>query len=508
MRRKTHRSWGPAMTTTLEKTSRASNADVLGDVASIGAFQPQMARPFRLWGCGPAEFHDRLWASRGVQVIRAGSGAEPASGASLYLLLGLDQLVRFPLRQAIQRMHWLNPRLLRMRLVEEAPSRYRETITGGLDGSFSGFHREYAARGQRTARAWLTGDVNLAKAWSNAASEQTGRDNLRSLARNGASIPISLPGLSARAEDDIDFDAWLASTIGPEDRIDAAFPRVFEYAPGVWLHEGADIDPGAVVIGPLWVGAGVELDSDAIEVGPGVLEDQSKPRADLPAIDWDDMRASHWSLPPLRSSDRSRLLAKRCFDIVFSLFAIAVTLPLYPIIAMSIMLEDGRPIFFCHTRQTKGGKPFPCIKFRTMVRNADAIKARLALENQADGPQFFIRDDPRLLRVGKVLRKFQIDELPQFINVLLGHMSVVGPRPSPDGENQYCPSWREARLSVRPGVTGLWQVRRTRSEDTDFQEWIKYDLQYVRHQSMWRDLNIIVETVWQIVSGVIFRREN
>ena len=124
-----------------------------------------------------------------------------------------------------------------------------------------------------------------------------------------------------------------------------------------------------------------------------------------------------------------------------------------------------------------------------------------AEQNRADGPQFYIPDDPRLLRCGGWLRRFQIDELPQFVNVLLGHMSVVGPRPSPDKENQYCPAWREARLSVRPGVTGLWQVRRTREPETDFQEWIRYDLEYVRRQRWSLDLWIILQTVLKLVKG-------
>jgi hypothetical protein len=96
-----------------------------------------------------------------------------------------------------------------------------------------------------------------------------------------------------------------------------------------------------------------------------------------------------------------------------------------------------------------------------MKRNADQIKQQIKAQNKADGPQFYIPNDPRLTRVGAILRACQIDEIPQFINVLLGHMSVVGPRPSPYEENQYCPPWREARLSVRPGITGLWQIKRT-----------------------------------------------
>jgi lipopolysaccharide/colanic/teichoic acid biosynthesis glycosyltransferase len=107
--------------------------------------------------------------------------------------------------------------------------------------------------------------------------------------------------------------------------------------------------------------------------------------------------------------------------------------------------------------------------------------------------------DPRITKVGAVLRKLQLDELPQFINVLMGHMSVVGPRPSPFSENQLCPGWREARLSVRPGVTGLWQIRRTRADGADFQEWIRYDIEYVEKATFLLDLYIIWRTI-----GLVF----
>src|SRR5262249_18328840 len=146
---------------------------------------------------------------------------------------------------------------------------------------------------------------------------------------------------------------------------------------------------------------------------------------------------------------------KRAFDVAFALGALALTLPLYPFIAAAILLEDGRPVFFAHRREGLGGREFPCLKFRSMRRGADRGKAGPARATQADGPQFFIADGPRVTRAGRVLRRFHLDELPQFLNVLAGHMSVVGPRPSPHSENQFCPAWREARLSVRPGVTGL-----------------------------------------------------
>jgi len=134
-----------------------------------------------------------------------------------------------------------------------------------------------------------------------------------------------------------------------------------------------------------------------------------------------------------------------------------------------------------------------------MRKDSEQIKARLMAQNQADGPQFFIKNDPRLTKVGAFIREYQIDELPQLFNILKGEMSVVGPRPSPFKENQFCPPWREARLSVRPGLTGLWQISRTREEGNDFQEWIRYDIQYVEKQSFWMDVWIIWRTILLVV---------
>jgi lipopolysaccharide/colanic/teichoic acid biosynthesis glycosyltransferase len=187
------------------------------------------------------------------------------------------------------------------------------------------------------------------------------------------------------------------------------------------------------------------------------------------------------------------------FDIVFSVGALLCTLPLYPLIMLAIWLEDGGPFIFAHKRETLGGREFPCLKFRSMRKDADRMKAELAMRNESDGPQFFMKNDPRITRVGQFLRRSNLDELPQFINVLLGHMSVVGPRPSPRAENQCCPPWREARLSVRPGITGLWQVSRTRGAGLDFQEWIKFDMQYVERANWRLDLVIILKTLRLLV---------
>jgi len=127
------------------------------------------------------------------------------------------------------------------------------------------------------------------------------------------------------------------------------------------------------------------------------------------------------------------------------------------------------------------------------------MQHQLQMLNQVDGPQFKIEDDPRISGVGKFLRDTCIDELPQFINVLLGQMSIVGPRPSPEYENESCPPWRDARLSVRPGITGLWQVSRTRQSFMDFQEWLHYDTEYVRTLSFWKDIRICLKTANKLI---------
>lgn len=189
--------------------------------------------------------------------------------------------------------------------------------------------------------------------------------------------------------------------------------------------------------------------------------------------------------------------AKRALDVCGALVGLMLTLPMYPFIAIAIKLSSRGSVFYAHCRQTLGGKEFACLKFRTMISDAD--KRQQDLPNEVDGPQFHMEADPRLTRVGCFLRKTNLDEVPQFWNVLLGHMSLVGPRPSPDKENQFCPAWREARLSVRPGLTGMWQVKRSPDRSAgDFHEWIHYDIQYLQEWSLWTDLKILWATGWQM----------
>jgi lipopolysaccharide/colanic/teichoic acid biosynthesis glycosyltransferase len=236
-------------------------------------------------------------------------------------------------------------------------------------------------------------------------------------------------------------------------------------------------------------------------LGPAALWDDpaSKPRID--DVIWADLertQAATFSLNRAINHHRRPSfyrITKRIFDLIFSVLAIVLTSPMWPVVMLAIWLEDGGPFFFLHTRETIGGREFPLIKFRSMRKDAEASKKNLASKNKADGPQFYMPGDPRITRVGRIIRRWNIDEIPQFINVLLGQMSLVGPRPSPHKENQFCPPWRDARLSVRPGITGLWQVKRTREHGRDFQEWIRYDLQYVQHASWRMDISIMFKTL-------------
>lgn len=178
-----------------------------------------------------------------------------------------------------------------------------------------------------------------------------------------------------------------------------------------------------------------------------------------------------------------------------SVIGLLVLSPLLLLVAILVKLDSRGPVLFAHGREGKGGREFPCLKFRTMVVGADRQQHALSAKNEVDGPQFKIEDDPRVTRLGRFLRTTNLDELPQLINVFLGHMSLVGPRPSPFRENQICVPWRQARLSVRPGITGLWQVCRSNRSAGDFNQWIYYDITYVRHFSFWLDLRILVATL-------------
>jgi len=187
------------------------------------------------------------------------------------------------------------------------------------------------------------------------------------------------------------------------------------------------------------------------------------------------------------------LILKRTIDILFSLFILSITAALWMIIAILIKLETHGPIFFKQGRVGLHGRHFDIIKFRTMVKDAESFQAQLENLNESRGPVFKIKDDPRITRVGKLLRRLSLDELPQFINVLMGEMSIVGPRPPILGEVVKYDKWQRRRLSVKPGITCLWQVMGRNK--IDFATWMKLDLQYIDTWSLSLDMKIIFKTI-------------
>lgn len=192
--------------------------------------------------------------------------------------------------------------------------------------------------------------------------------------------------------------------------------------------------------------------------------------------------------------------AKRALDVAVSLPLLALLAPVFAIIAALVWLEDGGPVFFAQTRVGRHGEEFKMYKVRSMCHNAEERLRELLQQNHhKEGVTFKIKDDPRITRVGKWLRKFSLDELPQLYNVLLGNMSLVGPRPPvPREVALYLPEDRR-RLAVRPGVTCLWQVGGRSA--IDFSGQVKLDVQYIETQSLWLDLKILLRTIPAVISG-------
>jgi lipopolysaccharide/colanic/teichoic acid biosynthesis glycosyltransferase len=456
-----------------------------------------------LWGLSAQDLHARYWASRGVQVVNPGRANELVPSAELYLLADPRTLALFRLAPLLETMAWVNPTLYNVRLTDSRMSGYREEVVTDHEGKFVKFRRVYRGADHRVARIALTTDVEIAKLWQNASNVHEARTSLGLVVPRRERFAGRLSGKVYNADDHDESDRFIRDLVRDWRRPDATIERIKRVGDRVWADVSADVSKGASFVGPLWIGAGRSVAAETSAVGPSVMWDKPEarpPRGEVRWMDLEPLTPQQAVLPPVFIPPWSKL-AKRSFDIAFSLVALALVLPLIPIIIAAILIEDGPPIFFSHRRETIGGREFGCLKFRSMRKDAEEIKKGLVAENQADGPQFYIENDPRLTRVGRFLRKYQLDEVPQFWNVLRGDMSVVGPRPSPYKENQFCPGWREARLSVRPGVTGLWQIRRTRVKDTDFQEWIRYDIEYVENRSFWYDISIIARTAGMVLKG-------
>ena len=195
-------------------------------------------------------------------------------------------------------------------------------------------------------------------------------------------------------------------------------------------------------------------------------------------------------------NERSNILyevIKRIIDIVASFTGLILLSPLILIVSMLIKLESKGEVIFKQKRVGLNGKKFYMYKFRSMVINAEELKKQLESQNEMSGPMFKIKDDPRITKVGKFIRKTSIDELPQLINVIKGDMSLVGPRPSLPKEVKKFEQWMMERLEVKPGLTCIWQI--SGRNNIDFEDWMKLDIKYVRERSFKLDIKLILKTV-------------
>jgi len=208
----------------------------------------------------------------------------------------------------------------------------------------------------------------------------------------------------------------------------------------------------------------------------------------IPAVEYSSAPVGKFSLSFKGFSDR-----------IGALVGLILFLPMMIAAAIAIKIESRGPVFFRQTRSGINGKTFKLWKFRTMEIDAEKKKAELLAKNEMSGPVFKITDDPRVTKVGRFLRKYSIDEFPQFMNVLMGDMSLVGPRPPLPAEVAGFEPWQHRKLSVKPGLTCLWQTDGRNS--IDFEDWMKMDLKYIDNWSLWEDTKIIARTIPTVLKG-------
>ncbi len=207
----------------------------------------------------------------------------------------------------------------------------------------------------------------------------------------------------------------------------------------------------------------------------------------IPVLEYSDVRNLH------------RHLGKRFFDLVAASLLFVMILPFIAVLAVLVKLDSPGPVFYFSKRYGRRGELFRMFKFRSMVENADELLKELRRHNEVDGPIFKMKRDPRVTRMGAFLRKFSLDELPQIINVLRGEMSLVGPRPLPIEQVEREDFRQLKRLDVRPGITGLWQIRGR--SDVSFQRLVRWDIWYINNWSFWLDLHILWQTIPVVLKG-------
>jgi len=330
--------------------------------------------------------------------------------------------------------------------------------------------------------------------------------------------------------------------IGSDDRV--------EIAERVWVGRDSVISPRSYLIGPLVLGNKCHIGAHTQIIGPAVIGDGCKIGegasvresvlwrnvslepgarseccivaenvkvsegerlrnmmvADSLRVDGVGLLSPHYDIVGVGRKNLSRILgvrirnwiylvAKRVMDICAGFLLLVILSPVLVVVALAVKFGSGSPgpVFHIQKRCGKNGRMFRMLKFRTMVVAAAEMQEELHSQKDGDGPMFKMANDPRVTRIGAMLRATSLDELPQLLNVLTGNMSLVGPRPLVMEEMKFSPSWREVRLTVKPGITGLWQIQGR--NEAPFHDWIRYDVEYVMNRSLWMDIAILFQTI-------------
>lgn len=314
-----------------------------------------------------------------------------------------------------------------------------------------------------------------------------------------------------------------------------------EIAQDVWVGKDVEISPKSYLLGPILIGDGTRIKDGAQIIGPSVIGSEcliSESTLVRESILWDrtsllnrskieysivggescipdeyhiknmivlngtrikdaNLIPSGYNIKGIASTKISThktfKILKRIIDVALSATGLIVLFPFLVLIALAIKFDSRGPVLYKQKRCGTGGHLFNMLKFRTMVANAEQLHKQLSSKNEHDGPMFKMTKDPRVTKVGEILRKTSFDEFPQLFNVLKGEMSLVGPRPLIMDEMKFSPGWRDIRLKVKPGITGLWQIHGR--SDSPFHDWIQYDVYYVKHQSIWLDVKILFKTI-------------
>lgn len=451
------------------------------------------ARP-RLWGYLPEEIHDAWWGLQGVSVVRRGD--KRLREGPIYLLTHSNQWTIFdavkPLAIATSKRNRGRGQLgVAVRIHPgHSGEASAEALVMEAETAVPRLRRLYA-NGDDLPVVIFTQNRGIAEAWDES-------DDAPSMPDRLPAAECGVVGSCREIRSVRDAELALCELVRLWDGREVLFPTLRQLRRHAWACQSSAVALTVTIYGDVLIGSNRSVAHPTM-VGPAVLwDDPDVPARTAPAVSEHVVALSLPATRPLRAR-RPYDYVKRTFDIAAAAVGLAVFSPLMLAIAAGVRLEDCGPVLFRQKREGFGGREFACLKFRSMCVDADARVAQIKHLNLSDGPHLHLRTDPRVTRIGRFLRQSKLDELPQFINVLRGEMSLIGPRPSPRGENQFCPAWRDARLSIRPGITGLWQVMHRREEGSDFQQWIRWDMEYVRRYGPWVDAFVFFKTILMLL---------